>query len=744
MCLVSRTVGRHRVVGGTNLIQFSWFALVFRLHLSVGRAPSSSPPPPPTAAAHPPAAALSSAEVFSPATTDSTNPLSSLLPLSVNPFNATVDLITSRLKQQQQQQQLYDDELGGGGGELLEAHLLPFLRPQEVSRILLRCQSLPLASLRFFRWTQSHVLPSPHNFALLAHILASSAHSSQALCILSDFVRTYTRVDDAFQALLAASAAFCNGHPAVFGMLVKVYTKLGRTSDALETCRRAIELGLAPDAEAFNCLLNSLAKSRSLDLCWDLFGEMRRIGVPLNSYTFNILIHALCRGSSKEDIRAEEFLEEMESEGFDPDVITYNTLMDGYCRRGMLEDAFHLYRIMRYRGVEPDLISYTILMNGLCRDGKVIQARQLFDTMLRRGVCPDSRSYNVLLSGYCREGKLKESKLLVQEMISGGLVPDDFTCSTIVEAHIQGRKLLPCLNLIALLHKIGIIISVVVYKCLINALCMEGRPSAARSLLKQMQLDGYEPDLEIYNSLMDSFCKCESLESEALALKNEMVGKGVRPDIVTYQILIKCLCRSGKTFEGECLMKEMIECDIQPDPGICSALVGGCCEKRDLSKAESLLVYFAEKFQIYENSGYNSLIRLYCHEREMSETMELQDRLQKLGLLMMKAQTRRLPVENLEGSKGLGDVANAHHDLDQSDGVYRSILRDGVFAESAVVTVELKILRCCLLASELCEIWRAQCWTTDIKMMVYYKAIDDDTTLRNETSFRMRGNQGAT
>ncbi|KAJ8506044.1 hypothetical protein OPV22_006930 [Ensete ventricosum] len=240
MCLVSRTVGRHRVVGGTNLIQFSCaratlFALVFRVHLSTGRAPSSSPPPPLTAAA------LSSAQVFSPATTDSTNPLSSLLPLSLNPFNATVDLITSRLKQQQQQQ--YDDELGGGGGELLEAHLLPFLRPQE---------------------------------------------------------------------------------------------------------------------------------------------------------------------------------------------------------------------------------------------------------------------------------------------------------------------------------------------CLVNALCVEGRPSAARSLLKQMQLDGYEPGLEIYNSLMESFCKCEALESEALALKNEMVGKGIRPDIVTYRILIKCLCRSGKTFEGECLMKEMIEWDIQPDPGICAALNLAC------------------------------------------------------------------------------------------------------------------------------------------------------------------------
>lgn len=37
-------------------------------------------------------------------------------------------------------------------------------------------------------------------------------------------------------------------------------------------------------------------------------------------------------------------------------------------------------------------------------------------------------------------------------------------------------------------------------------------------------------------------------------------------------------------------------------------------------------------------------------------------------LLMMKAQTRTLPVENLESSKGLGDVANA-----QSDGVSKTL-----------------------------------------------------------------------
>ncbi|WOL18853.1 pentatricopeptide repeat-containing protein [Canna indica] len=600
--------------------------------------PSAPPPPPP---------ALSPVQAPSVAAASAIVPLPSLLPLSLNPFNAVVDLITSRLKQQRQQ---HDDE---GGEELLEANLLPFLRPQEVSRVLLRCQSLPLQSLRFFRWAQSRVLPSPHSFALLAHVLASSPTISvQALAVLSDLVRAYPRLDDAFDALVSAAshAAACHP-PAAFGKLVKVYARFGRTQDALDCCRRVVALGFIPDTEVFNCLLHSLGKTGCLDRCWNLYDEMRKVGVPPNSYTFNILINALCRGGDGSgDIRAVDFLDEMESEGFDPDVVTYNTLIDGYCRRGKLDEAFHLFKIMYRRRVEPDLISYTTLMNGLCKDGKIVKARQLFDTMLHRGLCPDNYCYNVLLSGYCREGNLKELRLLVQEMISNGFLPDNFACGRMVEAHVKDGRLLPCLNLIALLQKVGVTISFDVYKFLLEALCSEGRPSAAKNLLKQMQLDGYEPNLEIYNLLIFSFCKYDSLESEGFHLKNEMVGKGVKPDLFTYAILIECLCKSGKTLEGECLMKEMIEADIQPDSRICAALVTGWCKKRDLCKAESLLVYFAENFQIYDSISYNSLIRLCFEVRGMSESLELQERLLKLGFIP-NDETCRLFIHGLSNSK---------------------------------------------------------------------------------------------
>ncbi|XP_074557935.1 uncharacterized protein LOC141813844 [Curcuma longa] len=593
-----------------------------------------------------PSTELSPVRDSSPAAT--VTPLSSLLPLSLNPFNVAVDRITSRLKQQQHRDEA---EIGGEAEPFLEAHLLPFLRHEDVSRVLLRCQSLPLPSLRFFRWAQSHLLPPAHSFALLAHLLASSpASSPHAFPILSDLVRYYP--DDAFQALLAAASSVAYPRPAItFGMLVKVYASLGRTTDAINACRRAAAAGFAPNADAFNCLLHSFAKAGSHDQCWNLYGEMRTAGVLPNTYTFNILILSLCRGNDG-SARAVEFLDEMESEGFDPDIVTYNTLMDGYCRKGMLNDAFHLYRVMQPRGVEPDLISYTILTNGLCGEGDVVKARQLFDEMLHRGICPDAYSYNVLLNGYCNGGKLKKSRLLVQEMIARGLAPDNFTVDTIVEAHVKGGRLLPCLNLIALLKKVRVTIPFDVHKCLIDALCLEGRPSAARSLLKQMQLDGHEPGTQMYNLLIGAFCSSNSLQTEAFGLKDEMVEKGVSPDIVTYRTLIEYLCRSGKTLEAECLMEEMIEGSIQPDSTICAALVSGWCKIGDLHRAEALLVFFAEMFQIHESNSYNSVIKLCCTGGDSSKAFELQDRLLRLGFIP-DGETCRWLIHGLSKSRNV-------------------------------------------------------------------------------------------
>jgi pentatricopeptide repeat protein len=71
---------------------------------------------------------------------------------------------------------------------------------------------------------------------------------------------------------------------------------------------------------------------------------MARAGVRPDARTFNILVAALCRGEDAE--RAQGFLEELEEQGFEPDVVTYNTLLAGYCCKGRLPDALDLFDVM--------------------------------------------------------------------------------------------------------------------------------------------------------------------------------------------------------------------------------------------------------------------------------------------------------------------------------------------------------------------------------------------------------------
>ncbi|KAK6804094.1 hypothetical protein RDI58_001878 [Solanum bulbocastanum] len=51
--------------------------------------------------------------------------------------------------------------------------------------------------------------------------------------------------------------------------------------------------------------------------------------------------------------------------GFDPDVVTYNTLIDGYCWQGRLQEAKQVFDSMVQRGVQPNTNQWLLQKNGL-------------------------------------------------------------------------------------------------------------------------------------------------------------------------------------------------------------------------------------------------------------------------------------------------------------------------------------------------------------------------------------------
>lgn len=215
-------------------------------------------------------------------------------------------------------------------------------------------------------------------------------------------------------------------------------------------------------------------------------------------------------------------------------------------------------------------------------------------------------------------------------MIKNKVCPDNFTCWSIIKGYQNLDRMISALNLVVELVRYGIMVSPEIYCYLILALCKDGKPFAAKSLLDQMSQNGYVPSAEVYDELIDSLSRGKFVK-EALELKMEMVSKGLRPNLSAYRAIIGGLRELRRSMEALSLMQEMIESGLPLDIKICRSLVNGLCKEKNIFEVESLLGFYAKELQIFDAECYNALVRVFSEAGNPSELIKFQDRMAKLG-----------------------------------------------------------------------------------------------------------------
>ncbi|KAH1075509.1 hypothetical protein J1N35_027837 [Gossypium stocksii] len=84
-------------------------------------------------------------------------------------------------------------------------------------------------------------------------------------------------------------------------------------------------------------------------------------------------------------------MDDMETAGLHPDVITYATLMDAYCKTGEMDKAHELLRKMLERRIQPTLVTFNVLMKGFCMSGMLEDGEKLLQWMLEK--CKAKRNH---------------------------------------------------------------------------------------------------------------------------------------------------------------------------------------------------------------------------------------------------------------------------------------------------------------------------------------------------------------
>lgn len=189
------------------------------------------------------------------------------------------------------------------------------------------------------------------------------------------------------------------------------------------------------------------------------------------------------------------------------------------------------------------------LLSALCRYKNVSDAEHLL--FCNQNVFPlSTKSFNIILNGWCNlSPNSREAERFWMEMRKRKLKLDVVSFASIISCYSKTGNLNKVLKLFNQMKQMGIEPDRKVYNAVIHSLAKGGLVKEAINLMKSMEEEkGIVPNAVTYNSLMKPLCKLRRLE-EAREVFTEMVQRGVSPTIRTYHALFRIL-RPGEQVFG--------------------------------------------------------------------------------------------------------------------------------------------------------------------------------------------------
>ncbi|KAK8588178.1 hypothetical protein V6N13_087124 [Hibiscus sabdariffa] len=276
------------------------------------------------------------------------------------------------------------------------------------------------------------------------------------------------------------------------------------------------------DISCFNALLRTLCQEKSMKDARNVYHSLKHYFRP-NLQTFNILLSGW-----KSSEEAEGFFEEMREMGVKPDVVSYNCLVDVYCKGREMDKAYRVVEKMRDEELWPDVITYTSIIGGLGLIGQPDKARDVLKEMKEYGCYPDVAAYNAAIRNYTIAKRLGDVFSLMHEMGRKDLSPNATTYNLFFRVFYWSNDL-----------------------------------RSSYSLYQRMIYSGCLPNTQSCMFLIRLFRKHEKVEM-ALQLWNDMVEKSFGSYELVSDVLFDLLCDMGKLVEVEKCFLEMIEKGHRP------------------------------------------------------------------------------------------------------------------------------------------------------------------------------------
>ncbi|XP_059656292.1 pentatricopeptide repeat-containing protein At2g13420, mitochondrial-like [Cornus florida] len=425
---------------------------------------------------------------------------------------------------------------------------------QLVHQTLIRLKNVSKIAFGFFCWAKDQ----PGDYQ----------HDVTAYDLMIDILGKVRQFDVVWQLVIEMDQQQ-NAKPTsnTFRILIRRLVSAGLTRQAVrafDDMECFVEQGANRDD--FCYLLDTLCKYGYVKLATEIFNKRKHIFEP-ESKLYTVLIYGWCKINKPR--MAEKFFVEMVDHGIEPNVVTYNVLLNGICRRSSLhpEDRFertiraaeNLLVEMRDRGIEPDVTSYSIVLHVYSRAHKPDLSLDKLKMMKDKGLCPTVATYTSVVKCLCSCGRLVEAEELLNEMVCNGVTVSAATYNCFFKEYRGREDADSALKLYQKMKEDSLcLLSLHTYNILVGMFIKLNRMDIVRELWDDMKANGFGPDLDSYTLLIHGLCEKQKWR-EACQFFVEMVEKGFLPQKVTFETLYRGLIQADMLRTWRRLKKKLDE-----------------------------------------------------------------------------------------------------------------------------------------------------------------------------------------
>merc|ERR1719410_3281436 len=294
----------------------------------------------------------------------------------------------------------------------------------------------------------------------------------------------------------------------LYGSMIKAFGQARNMEQVRSLWKDMIARGVEPSAVTLGCMVEALVVNGETDEAWLLVQETwekEHLRQLINTVTYSSLL----KGFVNQPDKMMELYKEMRARRVECNTITYNTILNCFAQCRSMRRVPQILEDMRTATppTEPDMVTYSTLLKGFCASGDLDTALGLLEEMRKQGTFKaDEMLYNTLLSGCAREQRISDALRILSEMRDTGVAPSNYTLTMLVKLLGRCKRLGQVFSIVEeLTTEFGIRLNIQVYTCMIQACFHNRQPAKALALLDRLVVEGLRPDEKTNLALVRGF-----------------------------------------------------------------------------------------------------------------------------------------------------------------------------------------------------------------------------------------------